>query len=80
MKMVLILIIAFLIILYVYNYIKHKKRKAQTIDTVGDFHKKYLQKNNPQNENINKDNDYTKFITKYNSKVDYVEKDKFMDS
>lgn len=78
MKFLIIIIIAFLVLVYVYTYIKYKKRKSQKIDTVSDFRKKYL-KNNIQKENV-KNNDYTKYITKYNSTLDYVEKDKFLNS
>lgn len=79
MKFLIIIIIAFLVLVYVYTYIKYKKRKSQKIDTVSDFRKKYL-KNNIQRENVKNANDYTKYITKYNSTLDYVEKDKFLNS
>lgn len=77
MKFLIIIIIAFLALVYVYTYLKFKKRKSHKIDTVGDFRKKYL-KNNVKKDNVKTSNDYTKYITKYNSTLDYVEKDKFL--
>ncbi len=81
MKMLIIIVIAFLVLLYAYTYINHKKKgKADSIDAVGDFRKKYLKDSfTRQNKNNNSD-DYRKYVTKYNSTLDYIEKDKLTKS
>lgn len=73
MKLVIVIVIAFLILMYVYTYIKYRKGKSHSIDTISDFHNKYLKENTSLKEKSN-------YITKYNSTLDYVEKNKFMDS
>lgn len=80
MKLLVIIIIAFLVLVYVYTYIKYKKRKSQKIDTVSDFRKKYLKNNNVSQKDKVNANYYTKYITKYNSTLDYIEKEKYLDS
>lgn len=70
MKLMIILVIAFLILVYVYAYIKHKKRKSKTINSVNEFHKKFL--------SVPKNTSHTKYVTKHNSTLDYIEKDKFL--
>ena len=80
MKLIIIIIIAFLVLVYVYTYIKYKKRRSQTTNSVNEFHKKYLMKNASQKHTTLKDNTYTKYVTRYNSKLDYVEKDNFLNS
>lgn len=77
MKLIIIIVIAFLVLLYVYTYIKYKKRKSQNINSVDEFHKKYLKESNVKKQNASKNTSYTKYITKYNSTLDYIEKDKF---
>lgn len=79
MKLQIIIIIAFLVLVYVYTFIKYKKRKKQgTIDTVGEFNRKYIKKNSHR-QTDDKIDSYTQYITKYNSTIDYVEKGKFED-
>lgn len=75
MKFMIIIIISFLVLVYAYTYIKYKKRKSQKIDTVSEFREKYL-KNNVSKEKKQNSNEYTKYITKYNSTLDYFEKEK----
>ena len=41
MKMLIAGIVIFLIIVYVFAYRQHKKKRKQTIDTVQDFNRKY---------------------------------------
>lgn len=76
MKLLLIIIIVFLSILYIYTYIKYKKRRKNEIDAVGDYRKSYQKKNSTQNNT----NTYgcTNYLTKYNSSLDYIEKDAFL--
>lgn len=77
MKILIIIIIAFLVLLYVYTYLKYRKGKSNKIDTIGDFHNRYLKENTAQKRNAaQSDNNHTNYITRYNSKVDYVEKHK----
>lgn len=77
MKILIIAVIVFVVIIYLYTYIKYKKRKQQKIDTVGDYKRTYLRKNTePQNPPSN--DGYTNYMTKYNSKVDYIEKEAFL--
>ncbi len=81
MKFLIIIVIAFLILVYAYTYIKYKKRKSNYIDTVSDFRKKYLKGDNiSRQKKTNITSNYQKYITKYNSSLDYVEKDKFLNS
>lgn len=78
MKIIIIIVIAFLILLYVYTYIKYKKRKSQNVNSVDEFHKKYLKENITKKQTATKNTSYTKYITKYNSTLDYIEKDEFL--
>lgn len=75
MKLLLSIIVIFLAVLYIYTFIKIKRRKKNNIDAVGDFRRNYLKKDfaqNPQN------NEYNQYLTKYNSSVDYIDKEEFL--
>lgn len=74
MKLLIILVIVFLVILYTYTYIKYKKRKQ--IDTVSDFRKTYLKKRAPRQSQPN--DAQIQYLTKYNSPIDYIEKEDFI--
>ncbi len=77
MKLLIIIIIAFLVLVYVSTYIKIKKRKQQgMIDTVSEFNRKYIKKNLPK-QTATKIDPYTRYFTKYNSSIDYIERDKW---
>ena len=77
MKLLIIIIIAFLVLVYVSTYIKIKKRKQQgMIDTVSEFNRKYIKKNLPK-QTATKIDSYTQYFTKYNSSIDYIERDKW---
>ena len=76
MKFLLIIIIGFLVILYIYTYIKYKKRSKKEIDAVGDYRRNYLENNSNQNPPPN--DGYTNYLTKYNSSLDYIEKETFL--
>lgn len=72
MKLIIIVIFAFLVLVYVYTFIKIRKRRNNKTSSVEEFNKKYLNKK----ENIvMKDQYYKKYITKYNSKIDYISKE-----
>ena len=77
MKLFIGLIIAFLILIYVYTFIKIRKKRKNNIDNmvVDNYRKQYLQRKK-QSESANyKNTNYETYITKYNSQVDYIEKD-----
>lgn len=77
MKLLIIIIIAFLVLVYVSTYIKIKKRKQQgMIDTISEFNRKYIKKNLPK-QTATKIDSYTQYFTKYNSSIDYIERDKW---
>lgn len=65
MKFIICAIVAFLAVVYVYSYIKHKKRKGKNIDTVTDFRKKYLKEINS--------------YKKANGRLDYIERESLID-
>lgn len=73
----LFLIIAFMAVVYIYTYIKGKRtrRKTQAINTVADFRRLYSKKEPPQTY---EENTYTKYITKYNSSIDFIDKADFI--
>lgn len=77
MKILIVIVIAFLVLLYVYTYLKYRKGKSNKIDTINDFHSRYLKENTSSKRNTTQSDNRTNYITRYNSKVDYVEKDKF---
>lgn len=75
MKLLIFLMIAFLVVVYVYTFIKiHKKRQQRSGNTVSEFNKKYHSKKKTA-ANADKDTNTGRYITKYNSKLDYIAKD-----
>lgn len=82
MKILLIIIIAFLVLIYAYTFIKYKKRKQNQINTVETYRKNYIErinaKSSPKYDEY-KDNDIRRHVTKYNSSLDYVERNDFLD-
>lgn len=77
MKILIIVIVAFLIVIYAYTYIKYKKRKKNHINAVDDFRNKYLKQSDLPVQTPNNDK-LIQYMTKYNSTVDYIDKDDFM--
>lgn len=77
MKLLIMGIFVFLVIMYVYTYKRYKKTKKNNINTVDEFRRKYLKKGKI-NENQNIDEKTSNYITKYNSSIDYIEKDAFL--
>lgn len=75
MKLTIFLLVAFLALVYIYTFIKiRKKRKQRSVSTVSEFNKKY----HPEKKNVSgteQDTNYRKYITKYNSEMDYITKD-----
>lgn len=84
MKILLIVIISFLILMYIYTYIKHKKRRQNQTGAVESFRKNYLQKNSIKSrtvihtEGASAQGELKKQITKYNSSLDYIERNDFI--
>ncbi len=77
-KVIIIVIIAFLVLVYVYTYVKHKKRKGH-VNTVAQFNQKY-HKQNKTIQNASTNEEYLKYITKYNSSVDYIEREELINT
>lgn len=74
MKLILIGIIVFLVILYIYTYVRYKKMKNSRISAVEDFKNKYHKKTESSSK---KQSDSLKsYTTKYNSTLDYVDRKK----
>lgn len=78
MSKAIILIVIFAVFIYGYNVrkIKARKENTQNIDSIRDFHKTYGHLRNEKDKKIqNEPYEYhTKYITKYNSSVDYRNK------
>lgn len=76
MKMFLFLLIAFIASVYIYTFIKmRKKRKMNTKTAVEEFNDKYHKaKTNKTQQTNDLPLNYRKQITKYNSNVDYLDK------
>ncbi len=76
MKAMILLLIAFLALVYLYTFLKirQNRQKSNAINTVLEFNKKYLQKRKPAPIDSSNPN-YKKQITKYNSNMDYLTKD-----
>lgn len=76
MKLLLAGIILFLVIMYIYTYIRYKKRKKQNVHLVDEFRRKYVHKEPEAQQDI--DDQFIKYTTKFNSTVDYIERDEFL--
>ena len=76
MKLWIGLVIAFAVLVFVYNFIKNKKRRNSHLDATIEFKKRYHQ-NRRVKQDICEDRNQSTYVTKYNSKLDYVEKDRF---
>ena len=77
MKILLILMIAFLTLVYIYTFLKIIKKRKNTKSAVEYFNEKYLDKNKKKLINTEPvlDSNYKKYVTKYNSHMDYISKD-----
>lgn len=72
MKLLIVGIFAFLVLVYVYTFIKIRKKRNNKTSSVAEFNEKYL---NKKVNNVMEDQYYKKYITKYNSKIDYIAKE-----
>ena len=76
MKLTITFLVAFLIVVHVYTFLKIRKRKrANSKSSVAEFHKKYHKKKMDVKASQNNDSNYKKYITKYNSSLDYISKE-----
>lgn len=73
MKLWIGLVIGFAALVFIYNFIKSRKRRRNHTDAVTEFRKRYH-----RSDKIRKteSTEYSNYVTKYNSKIDYVERDK----
>lgn len=72
MKLLLIGIIVFLVILYIFTYVRYKKMKNSRIRAVDDFKRKYHKESAVPAKN--QSDDLTAYTTKFNSTLDYVDR------
>ena len=76
MKLLIGLLIGFVILVYVYNYLKLRKRRQDQTDTVARYRRRYRARQQKQVSGSRlDDSNYKKYVTKYNSKTDYISKD-----
>lgn len=74
MKLFIGLIIAFLIFIYVYTFIKIRKKRKKSINKVDDYRRQYVQRKKRSQAANYKNSNYETYISKYNSQMDYIEK------
>lgn len=72
MKLLIIGIIIFLVVLYIYTFIKYKKSKNSHVNAVEDFKRKYHKERLDDDADIQNDM-VVKYKTKFNSDLDYME-------
>lgn len=75
--LILTVIIVFAIYLYMRHASKKRKRAMDEIDTVRYYHENYLRSGQNKKRNhkqIDQDNGYRTYVTKYNSSEDYRER------
>lgn len=77
MKALLIVIFAFLVLIYLYTFIRYKKRKKNEVNTVDSYRRNYIERINTKSSE-SCDDYLRKQITKYNSSVDYIEWNDFV--
>ena len=70
-------LVVFIIIFNVYHIIRIRKKRTPRTDAVNAFKSGY-RKNEKKKPEQTKSDDYVRFITKYNSSVDFVDKDDFI--
>lgn len=73
MKILIGFLVGFSALVFIYNFIKFRKRRKNNKDIVTEYNKKYHHNVRTNNKNLNSSN-YNNYITKYNSQLDYIEK------
>lgn len=73
-------LVVFIIIFNVYHIIKIRRKRTPRTDAVNAFQTNYKKNtaNAKRKPEQTKPDDYVRFITKYNSSVDFVDKDDFI--
>lgn len=71
MKLLIIGIIIFLVVLYIYTFVKYIKRKNSHVSAVEEFKQKYHNKH--LEDTYTQDDSAVIYKTKYNSDLDYIE-------
>lgn len=71
------LLIGFTILVFIYNYLKMRKRRRNQIDTVTEYHRQFDSRRKTNIRHNLSDSNYKKYITKHNSKIDYISKDDY---
>lgn len=80
MKLLLTGIIVFLVILYIFTYVRYKKMKKNRISAVDDFKKKYHKEDKDMGIKVqNRADDFTTYTTKFNSTLDYIEREQLIE-
>lgn len=74
MKLFIGLIIGFVVLIYAYTYIRIRKKRKKDTDIVSSYRNQYVERKKQTNPNY-KNSNYETYITKYNSQIDYIEKD-----
>ncbi len=70
-------LVVFVIIFNVYHIIRIRKKRMPGTDAINAFKSDYWKTGKKKPEQTKSD-DYVRFITKYNSSVDFVDKDDFI--
>lgn len=79
MKLLLIGIIVFLVVLYIFTYVRYKKMKKNRISALEDFKRKYQKKEQKEKTTQVARDNLTAYTSKFNSTLDYVEKDQLIE-
>lgn len=74
MKILIILIVAFLVVMYLISYAKNKKKKENEISSVEEFRMNYIDRREEMKKRREIAQKNSNYITKYNSSEDYREK------
>ena len=77
MKTLIVFIVVVVIIINGYTFLKYKKQKRKRTNTVDSFRNVYLKSRMAESKPPQTSEKYTRYTTKYNSTVDYVDKDEF---
>lgn len=77
MKAFIIFIVVVVIVINGYTFLKYKKKKRKSFNTVDSFRNVYSKSRAVSPKSNHNTENYTRYITRYNSMVDYIEKDEF---
>lgn len=77
MNLFIVVLIGFTILVFIYNYLKMRKRRKNQIDTVAEYHRQFDSRRKTKTRHNLSDSNYKNYITKSNSKIDYISKDDY---